>query len=175
MRLGFFGHGFDKFRIDLLLDKDAAARGADFALIDEDAEQRAVDGRFPIRVGEENVGRLAAELERDALQRVCGLLTMILPTAALPVNAILSTPGCCDQRRSAGFAKAVDDVDHAGRQTHFREPVRKFQRGERRLLGGLQNAGAARGQRRRQLPRGHQQRIVPGDDLPGDADRLLAA
>ena len=29
------------------------------------------------------------------------------------------------------------------------------------------------GQRRRQLPRRHQQRIIPRDDLAGDADRLL--
>ena len=57
-----------------LLHQDAAAGGADFALIDEDAEERAVDGGFEIGIGEENVGRLAAEFERDALHRVGGLL-----------------------------------------------------------------------------------------------------
>ncbi len=59
--LGFFGHGLDEFRVDFLFDEDAAARGTDFALIDEDAEERAIDRGFPIGVGEENVGRFAAE------------------------------------------------------------------------------------------------------------------
>ena len=43
---------------------------------------------------------------------------------------------------------------------------------ERRLLGGLQHDRAAGADRRRQLPRRHQQRVVPRHDLPGDADRL---
>ena len=43
---------------------------------------------------------------------------------------------------------------------------------ERRLLGRLQHRRAAGADRRRQLPRRHQQRVVPRDDLPGDADRL---
>ena len=43
---------------------------------------------------------------------------------------------------------------------------------ERRLLGRLQHGRAAGADRRRQLPRRHQHRVVPRDDLPGDADRL---
>src|SRR5262249_12915220 len=35
-----------------------------------------------------------AEFERDTLQSIRALFTMIFPTAALPVNAILSTPPC---------------------------------------------------------------------------------
>src|SRR5215472_4391048 len=65
LRLG--GHRFHEFRIDGLFHQDAAARRTDFALIDEDAEERAVNGRLEIRVGEKDVGGFAAELERDAL------------------------------------------------------------------------------------------------------------
>ena len=72
MRLRFFGHRFDELFVDRFFDEDAAAGGADFALIDEDAEERAVDGGFQIGFGEENVGRFAAEFERDALERVGG-------------------------------------------------------------------------------------------------------
>ena len=53
------------------------------------------------------------------------------------------------------------------------QPVRHFQRGDRSLLGRLQHAGATRGQRRRQLPGRHQQRIIPRNDLARDADRFL--
>ena len=41
---------------------------------------------------------------------------MILPTSALPVNAILSTSGCVDERGAGRRAGAGDDVDDARRQ-----------------------------------------------------------
>ena len=46
------------------------------------------------------------------------------------------------------------------------------ERGEGGLLGRLEHDGAAGGQSRAPFPGHHQQREVPGDDLPGDADRL---
>jgi hypothetical protein len=44
--------------------------------------------------------------------------------------------------------------------------------GQRCLLGGLEQAGVAAGQRRGQLPRGQHQRVVPRDDQANDAERL---
>jgi len=72
--LGFFRHGFHKLWIDFLLDENAAACRTNFALIDEDSEERAVNGRFPIRAIEKDIGRFASKLERDALERVRGTL-----------------------------------------------------------------------------------------------------
>src|SRR6185312_2684259 len=46
------------------------------------------------------------------------------------------------------------------------------QRGQRRLLGWLEDVAVTRGQGRAELPRGHQQRGVPRDDLADDAERL---
>ena len=40
------------------LHEDAAARRTNLTLVDENAKERAIDGRFPIRVGKENVGGL---------------------------------------------------------------------------------------------------------------------
>ena len=42
-----------------------------------------------------------------------------------------------------------------------------------RLRVGLQHDRAPGRERRRELPHRHQQRVVPGNDLPRDADRLL--
>ena len=50
--------------------------------------------------------------------------------------------------------------------------LRQQQRRERRLLRRLEHDRAAGRQRGRQLPGRHQQRIVPGDDLPDHAHRL---
>ena len=43
----------------------------------------------------------------------------------------------------------------------------------RRLLGGLEHHGVAGGERRGQLPDGHQDGEVPGDDLAHDAERFV--
>ena len=53
---------------------------------------RTFDGRIEIAVCEDDVGALAAQLERDALPLLCTASVMMsLPTCVLPVNAILST------------------------------------------------------------------------------------
>ena len=49
---------------------------------------------------------------------------------------------------------------------------RQHQRRQRRLLGRLEHRRAAAASAGRQLPRRHQQRVVPGDDLPDHADGL---
>ncbi len=76
--------------------------------------------------------------------------------------------------RGTGLAVAGDDVDHTGRDPRLECQLAQPQRAQRRLLGGLEHDGAAGGKRGRELPRGHQQREIPRDDLPADADRLLA-
>ena len=114
--LGLFGHGIDKLFVDRLLHQDAAAGGTNFALVDEHAEQRAIDGGFEIGIGEKNVGRFAAEFERDALHRVGSLLDDDFADRGAAGKGDLVDVGMLHQRRSAGFAEAGNDVDHAGRQ-----------------------------------------------------------
>ncbi len=77
-----------------------------------------------------------------------------------------------DERSAAGLAKTVHDIDDAGRQTCFFEPVCKFKRGKWGLLRGFEHPRTACGERRRQFPRGHQQRIIPGNNLARDPDGL---
>ena len=96
---------------------------------------------------------------------------MMRPTSGLPVKAILSTSGMLDEG-GAGLAEAGDDVDDAVRDAGFEGELADAQRGERRLLGGLEDDGAAAGEGGRQLPAGHHDREVPGDDLADDADGL---
>ena len=171
--LRLLGHRLDELLVDRLLHQDAAAGRADFALIDEDAEERAVDGGFEIGVGKENVRRLAAEFERDALHRVGGLLDDDLAHGGAAGECDLVDVGMLHERGAAGLAETGNNVDHARRQAAVGEMFRKFERGERRLLRGLKHAGASGGQRRRQFPRRHQQRIVPRNNLSGNADRLF--
>ena len=54
---------------DRLLDEQAAAGAAHLALVEEDPVDHALDGLVERRVIEDDVGSLAAELERQALVR----------------------------------------------------------------------------------------------------------
>ena len=159
--------------VDRPLHEDAAAGRAHLALIDEHAEERAVDGRLEIGVGEEDVRRLAAELERDLLQRAGGAAhddaadfgaagerdlvdvrrarrSRRRPSSPSPVT-MLTTPG---GRPASAKLDASSSTESGVCSAGFRT-----------IVHPAQIAG-------RHLPRRHQQRIVPWHDLAGDADRL---
>ena len=73
---------------------------------------------------------------------------------------------------TSGMAVASDHVEYAFRQAGFHAQFGQFERGERRHFGRLQDDRAAAGQRRRYLPDGDLQRIIPGDDRADHSDRL---
>ena len=75
-------------------------------------------------------------------------------------------------RAAGGLTEAGDDVHDAVGQPRFEQQLAEAERGEGRLLGGLQHRRVAACERRAELPRGHQQREIPRDDLPADTDRL---
>src|SRR5256714_11917799 len=143
--LGFFGHGLDEFGVDFLLDEDAAASGANFALIDKDSEERAVDSGFPIRFGKENVGRLAAEFKGDALEGIGGALDDDFSHGGAAGERDFVHAGMRDERGASRFTESVDDVDHAGWYTGFLEIIGELQCGEWSLLRRFEDASAARG------------------------------
>src|SRR6202021_1287575 len=68
------------------------------------------------------------------------------------------------ERGTGGLAVTGDDVEHAVGQTCLAEDLLELQRGERRLLGGLEDAAAPRREGRRGLEHRDEERPVPGDD-----------
>jgi hypothetical protein len=97
---------------------------------------------------------------------------MILrPVAVDPVKAILAIRATAPAHRPPR-RQAVDDVQNARRQQVGDQFHQNHDRG-RGLLGRLHHDAVARRQRRGQLPRRHQDREVPRDDLADDAQRLV--
>ena len=76
-------------------------------------------------------------------------------------------------QRFTGGAIAGHDVDDTGGQSGFLANFGEGQSGERSELGGLQDDRVPRSQRRGNLPRQHEQRKVPWNNLPYDAARLV--
>src|SRR3546814_20488320 len=65
------------------------------------------------------------------------------------------------------------DLDAVG-QPGLGVDLRQLQRAERGQLGRLEDHGIAAGQRRRRLPAGDLDRVVPGADAGADAEWLAA-
>ena len=140
------------------------------ALVEEDAVDDALDGLVDRRVVEDDVRGLAAELEGELLVGAGDRARDRLADLGRAGERDLVDAGVLDER-AAGLARAGDDVDDAGRQVGLLADVGEEQRGERRGLGRLEHDGVAGGERRRDLPRQHEQREVPRDDLRRDAER----
>ena len=96
---------------------------------------------------------------------------IILPTSVEPVNATLSTSGVLDQRRPVSPAPVTMLTTPGGRSACWQISANSS------AVSGVVSAGLSttvlpHGQRRRDLPRQHEQREVPRDDLAGHAERL---
>ena len=74
--------------------------------------------------------------------------------------------------RARDLAPSRHHVDDSIRDLGLLQQLGEEQRAEWRLLGWLEDHAVAAGEGRRELPRGHEQREVPRDDLPHHADRL---
>ena len=96
------------------------------------------------------------------------------PTGTEPVNAILSTSGWRPSACAGLLAVAGHDVEHAVGDAGLGRELGQRQRAQRRLLRGLEHHRVAGGQRRRELPRGDDQRVVPRHDRADDAQRLAS-
>ena len=162
----------DETIVERAFENEPRSGRADLSRVGEDAEERVVDRRLEIGVGEDDVRRLAAELERDLLQ----VRRRVVHDAASGLRAAgerdLVDELARGERVADDRAGSEHDVDDAGRKLELLEDRRQADRRERRQLRGLEDADVARRERRRELPHGHEQRIVPRNDLPADADRL---
>jgi hypothetical protein len=139
------------------------------SLVEEDPIDHALDGLVERGILEDDVRGLATELEREALARADGRTSDLLADLSGPGERDLVDGGVHQSR--TGLPCAGDDVDDARRDLRIKDHLGQQQRGERGRLRRLQHGGVPRGQGRRELPRRHQHREVPRDDLAGHADR----
>ena len=143
-------------------------------LVEVDPVDDPLDGLVERAVVEDDVGGLAAELERQLHAGAGELAPDRLADLGRAGERDLVEVGVLDEM-GAGRAVAGDDVDDPRRQLGLAADVGEDERGQRRRLGGLQHDRVAAGERRGDLPGEHQQREVPRDDLAGDAERARPA
>jgi hypothetical protein len=74
--------------------------------------------------------------------------------------------------RLARLTLAGDDVQHSRREAGFGREPQRLEDARARVLGRLQDDRVPRGERRRERVHGQEDRRVPRDDDPDDAERL---
>ena len=120
----------------VLVDEQPAPAVARLPGVEVDAHERAGDRRAPDRRREDDVRGLAAQLERQALQRPAGLAPISPSDLVEPVNAILSTSGWSTIAAPVSPV-AGHDVDHPGRES----PPRSASSPIRSAVSGVCSAG----------------------------------
>ena len=142
------------------------------ALVEQDAQLDAVEHHVPLGIGEDDVRRLAAQLQRgrdEALGRRAG---HVATDFGRPGEGKLADLGIVEDVLTRLRAAARDHVEYAGRNDAFGE-LGKLEHRERGRGRGLEDRAVAGGQHGSQLPSGHEEREVPRHDLADDADRLV--
>ncbi len=155
--------------VDLGAGIDAAGGGAILTGIVVAKGLEALDDRCDIGVVVDDDRSLAAQFEMGALHRLCGGLEDLLAGRDITRDRDHVDLGVVDQRVPNAVATAKDHVDHALGQ-NIGHHLGELQRGQRCLLGRLEDDGVAARDGRRQLPRHHHQRVVPRRDRGDDAN-----
>ena len=162
----------DHLVVNPLLDEHARARRADLTRVEENARRRGLGGGIEIGVVKDDVGGLAAELKRYALEIARGALHDSTADAGRSGEGDLVDVGVIDEGLAHDPPGACDDIQHARRQSRLERKFADAQRRQRRQLGRLHDNGAAARQGRRELPHPDHQREIPGHDGRHHADRL---
>ena len=147
-------------------------RAAGLARVEEALRDAVGDRLLEVGVVEDDVGRLAAELERDGLDGPRRQLATRRPARVEPVKVTMSTSGCAAIASPTTGPGARDEVEDAGRQAGGLDDLGQHEGVQRGDLARLDHDGAADRQGRRDLRRDLVQRVVPRRDAADDADRL---
>ena len=172
-RAGAFDQPVDELVVDALLDQQPRAGRADLAGVQEHGRQGEVQGDLEVGVGEDDVGVLAAELERDLLDRGGGRGHHPPAGDQATGEGHQVDARVLDQGRGRVGTGAEDEVADARGQPGLLEQPHQDDAGVRRQLARLEHEGVAGGEAGRDLPGGLEERVVPRRDERTHADRLV--
>ncbi|MCY1413545.1 hypothetical protein D9M71_289780 [compost metagenome] len=172
---GLDHHGHELV-LDRALHQQARTGGADFALVEGDGAGSGFGGGLQVRgVGEDDVRALAAGFQPDALHvGFAGIDHQLLGDlggAGEHQGIDVHVQG---QGLAHGVAIAWQHVEHASRDTGFDRQLGDADGSQRRFFGRLEHDRVTGGQRRAELPAGHQQREVPRYDGTDHTYRLAS-
>ena len=147
------GDELDEAVVHRAFDEDPAAGAAVLSGVVEHRARHACRGRLEVGVGEHDVGALAAELERDPLQRVGRAPHDVLADRRRPGEADLGDVRMVDQPLPGRRPVADHDVEDAFGDAGLERQLGEADARQRRQLARLEHHRVAARQRRAELPR----------------------
>lgn len=146
--------------------------------MDEGGVEGLVDGGVEAFLGgagvsEDDVGVLAAEFERDLLDRVGGGARHLRTAGESAGEGHEVDVGVFGEAGADGVAGARDEARDTGGQPGLGQQTEQRDGGQRGDLARLDHEGVAGGEGRSDLPTGLQERIVPGRDQRAHADGFV--
>jgi hypothetical protein len=158
--------------VDLPLHKEPRAGCAGLPSVLDDRVNDNRNRLLDVSVGEDYVGRLAAELQRDGDNVVGGSFAHELADLQRTrerevVYAVMGGEG-----GPGLFSETRDDIQGSGGKPRFQRYLAEPDGGKRGFLGRLQHAAVARGQGRGDGAAADLDGVVPRDDVCRDSERL---
>lgn len=140
--------GLDEFVVDALLNIYTTSGEAYLARVRRDGIDTPIHGIVEVRVVKDDRGALAPELESNALEVALGsgFLDAATGIGGSGEADLVDLHVACEERSRA--AVTCQDLEDTGWETGFLDERREGERGEGRLLGGLEYEYVPGGQRR---------------------------
>ncbi len=135
--------------------------------------EREIHRGLEVGVGEDDVGVLAAEFERDSFDSRCGSGHHAGTRRDTAGERDHVHVGMLRQWGAGRGSRAENQIGDAGGQAGFLQRPHQEHRGRGRQLARLEHERVARQQRWGDLPTCLQQRVIPRSDQSADADRLV--
>ncbi len=169
-------HRFDQLRdervVHAFLHQQAIGADAGLAGVAVLRGDRALHGGVEVGVVEHDERRVAAELQRNLLERAGALLHQLLADLGRAREGELAHPRVRGHLAADRGGGTGDYAEHAFRDAGAVGELGHGERGVGRLHRGLADEGATGGECGTRLARDHRRREVPGRDGRDDADWL---
>ena len=140
----------------------------------EDSGDDAVDGLLEIRIVENDIRGLAAELQRDMLDAACRKLINVLARSTAAGEGDFGDIRMRDEWLSNFISVTGHDIHDTWRKAGLFEQLTESESRDGGELRGLPYDGISCGECRSELPRGKHQWRIPGGDRRHHTERLLA-
>lgn len=140
-------------------------------MVEEDTKVDPRDGVVNVGIVEDNVGRLATELEGDLLQVAAssGLHDLSSDEGGASEGNLVNIH-VCRKGGTSDLSESRNDVDDTGREASFLDEGGSEETRQRSLFSRLDNDGVTTGNGGTDLPCPHEDREVPGNDLSANTD-----
>jgi hypothetical protein len=170
---GHLGGGLREPVRDGRVHEEPLRRDAHLAAVAGLGDDRGLGDGVDVDVGEHQHRRVAAELERQALDRARGAVHQQLAHTRRAGERELAAARVVEERLTHAVGVAVDDVEHARRQARVVQELRVVERRARRELRRADDDGAAGGQGGGRGAVDVVDREVPGGDHAHHAERRV--